>query len=91
MMMMKNSFGDDGDNDDDDDDYEDDDDDDEMMNCFCGMVDQRKTFNLISCRNHCQRSSPFQISDMPLTGFGPAQTLVSGFAERSCAVVITTM
>ena len=29
-----------------------------MMNCFCGMVDQRKVFSLISIRDHCQRSSP---------------------------------
>ena len=27
-----------------------------MMNSFCGMVDQRKAFSLISSRNHCQRS-----------------------------------
>ena len=27
-----------------------------MMNCFCGMVDQQKTFSLISSRDHCQRS-----------------------------------
>ena len=24
-----------------------------MMNCFCGMVDWRKAFNLISSRKHC--------------------------------------
>ena len=29
-----------------------------MMNCFCGMVDRRKAFSLISSRDHCQRSSP---------------------------------
>ena len=29
-----------------------------MMNCFCGMVDWRKVFSLISSRDHCQRSSP---------------------------------
>ena len=48
-----------------------------MMNCFCGMVDWRKAFSLIS--SHCQRSSPSQISDMPW----------AGFVEWSCAVVIT--
>ena len=36
-----------------------------MMNCFCGMVDRRKAFSLISSRDHCQRSSPLRISDMP--------------------------
>ena len=34
-----------------------------MMNCFCGMVDRRKAFSLISSWDHCQRSSPLQISD----------------------------
>ena len=29
-----------------------------VMNCFCGMVDPRKAFSLISSRDHCQRSSP---------------------------------
>ena len=36
-----------------------------MMNCFYDTVDQRKTFSLISSRDHCQRSSPLQISDTP--------------------------
>ena len=36
-----------------------------MMNCCCGMVDQRKVFSLISSRDHCQRSSPSRISDTP--------------------------
>ena len=44
-----------------------------MVNCFCGMVDRRKTFSLISSRDHCQRSSPLQISDTPRAGFKPAQ------------------
>ena len=34
-----------------------------MMNCFCGMVDRRKAFSLISSRNHSQRPSPLQIPD----------------------------
>ena len=38
----------------------DDDDDDEL---FCGMVDQRKTFSLISSWNHCQKYSPSPISN----------------------------
>ena len=49
-------------------DVNDDDDDDEMMmmmNSFCGMVDQREVFSLISSWDHCQRSSPSRISDMP--------------------------
>ena len=60
------------------------------MNCFCGMVDGRKTFSLISSQDHCQRSSPSRISDTPRAGFEPAQNLSSGFVEWSCAVVITT-
>ena len=34
-----------------------------IMNSFCGMVDRRKAFSLISSQDHCQRSSPSQISD----------------------------
>ena len=61
-----------------------------MMNCFCGMIDRRKAFSLTSSRDHCQRSSPSRISDMPQAGFEPAQNLSSGLVEWSCAVVITT-
>ena len=44
-----------------------------MMNCFCGMVDRRKAFSLISNRYHCldQRSSSSRISDTPQAGFEP--------------------
>ena len=52
-----------------------------MMNCFCGMVDRRKAFSLISSRDHCQRSSPSRISVTPRAGLEPAQNLSSGFAE----------
>ena len=61
---------------------------DELMNCFCGMVDRRKAFSLISSRDHCQRSSPSWSSDTPRAGF--ALNLSSGLVEWSCAVVITT-
>ena len=61
-----------------------------MMNCFCGMVDRRKAFSLISSRNHCQISSPPRISDTRRAGIEPAQNLSSGLVESSCAVVITT-
>ena len=50
-----------------------------MMSCFCGMVDGRKTFSLISGRDLCQRSSPSRISNMPQAGFEPAENLSSGF------------
>ena len=48
-----------------------------MMNCFCGMVDRRKVFSLISRRDHSQRSSPSRISNTPRAGFKPAQNLSS--------------
>ena len=48
-----------------------------MMNCFCSMVDQQKTFSLLSSRDHCQRSSSSQISNTPRAGFDPAQNLSS--------------
>ena len=50
---------------------------DELMNCFCGMVDRRKAFSLISSQDHCQRSSPSRISDTPRAGFEPMQNLSS--------------
>ena len=61
-----------------------------MMNCFCGMVDRRKAFSLISSWDHCQRSSPSWTSDTLWTGFEPVHNLSSGLVEWSCAVVITT-
>ena len=61
-----------------------------MMNSFCGIVDQRKTFSLISSLGHCQRFSTSQISDMPQTRFELAQNLSSVFSIWCCAVVITT-
>ena len=33
------------------------------MISFCGMVDRRKAFSLISSQDNCQRPSPLQISD----------------------------
>ena len=51
-------------------------------------VDRRKTFSLISSRDHCQRSSPSRISDTPQAGFEHAQNLSLGLVEWSYAVVI---
>ena len=61
-----------------------------MMNCFCGMVDRRKAFSLVSSQDHCQRSSPSRISNTSRAGFEPAQNLSSDFVEGRCAVAITT-
>ena len=36
------------------------------------------------------RDPHYHVSDMPQTGFEPAQNLSSDFVERGCAVVITT-
>ena len=60
------------------------------LNCFCGKVDQRKALSLVSSGHHCQRFSPFRISDTPWAGFELGQNLSSGFVEWNCAVVITT-
>ena len=57
--------------------------------CFCGMVDRRKTFSLISSRDHCQISSPSWIPETQRAGFEPAQNVISSFAGN-CALVITT-
>ena len=61
-----------------------------MMNCFCGLVDRRKTFNLISSRDHFQRPSPSRIFDTLGARYEPAKNQSSGFVEWSCAAVITT-
>ena len=53
-----------------------------MMNCFCGMVDRRKAFSLISSRDYCQRSSPSRISDTPRAGFEPAQNRNNGLERH---------
>ena len=53
----------------------------ELMNCFCGMVDRQKAFSLISSWDHCQRSSPSQISNTPRAEFEPVQNLSSGLVE----------
>ena len=59
------------------------------MNCLCGMVDRRKAIFLTSRRDHCQRFSQSQISDTSRGGFKPVQNLSSGFAEWSCAFMLT--
>ena len=61
-----------------------------IINCFCGMVDRRITFSLISSRDHCQRFSPSRISDRLRAGVEPAQNLSLGLVEWRCAAVITT-
>ena len=61
-----------------DDDDDDDDDDDELFLC---MVERQKAFSLFSSRDHCQRSSPWRISDTTRAGFEPAQNLSSDFVE----------
>ena len=57
---------------------------------FVVWLTHERHFSLISSPAHCQRSSPWWISDTPRAGFEPALSLSSGFVEWSCAVVITT-
>ena len=52
-----------------------------MMNSFCGMVEQQKTFSLIFSRNYCQRSSSSQIFDTSQAGFEPVPNQSSGLVE----------
>ena len=52
-----------------------------MVNCFCGMVTDKRCLALFTVR-------PF--SDAPLPGFEPTQNLNSGLVEWSCAAVIIT-
>ena len=53
----------------------------QAWHCFCGMVDLPKAFSPISNQDHCERSSPSQISNMPRVGFEPEQNLSSGLVE----------
>ena len=59
------------------------------MNCFCGVVDRRKTFSRISNQDHCQKFSQSEISNMLRARFELARNLSSDFAEGSCVVVAT--
>ena len=61
-----------------------------MINYFCGTVDRRKTFRVISSRGHFQRSSPLSISNTLQAGFQPVQNLSSDLLEQGSAVRITT-
>ena len=51
------------------------------LNCFRGMVDRGKTFDLISSHEHCQRSSLSGISEMLQAEFEPEQNMSQGFVE----------
>ena len=60
-----------------------------MMICFVVWLTDERRLALFPY-DHCQRSSPSQISDTTPAGFKPTQNLSSGLVERSCEVVITT-
>ena len=55
------------------------------------MFVQRNMVCLISRRDHCNESSPSQISDTPLASSEPVQNLSLGLVEWSCAAVLTTI
>ena len=54
-----------------------------LMNCFCGMIDRRKGFSFISnhFQDHCQRSSPTQISDTSQARLEPAHNPSPGLVD----------
>ena len=61
-----------------------------MKNCFCGMVDKRKAFSLISSQDHCQRSSSSRISNASRAGyritiFDLTQLWIIGLTEQ-CSI-----
>ena len=60
------------------------------MNFFCGMIDLRKGFSLISSWVTWQRSSQSRTFHTPWAEFEPRHNLSLGFLEWSCAVMITT-
>ena len=51
------------------------------MNCFGGMVDQRKALGLISKRDFSQRFSPSHTSDTPRAGLESVLKLSPGFVN----------
>ena len=53
----------------------------DLLNCFCEVVDRRGALSIFSNRDHYQRFSPLQTSDMPRAGFEPAHNLSAGFVE----------
>ena len=55
-----------------------------IMNCFSGMIEQRKAFSLISSRDHCQRSH--QCKSLARRE-QDLNNLSSGFGEWSCAIL----
>ena len=61
-----------------------------MMNCFCGVIDERILCSLVSSRDHFQRSSLSLTSNMVQARFEPGQNLIWGFAKWCWAVVTTT-
>ena len=58
-----------------------------MMNCFCGMVDQRKAFSLISNQDHCSPCSLWRISDTTRAGFDPVQNLSSKVVQQCHKII----
>ena len=60
------------------------------VNCFCGMVVDKRHLALFSFGANFQRFSPSAISETPGAKFEPAQNMSSDFFEESCAVLITT-
>ena len=56
-----------------------------MMSCFCGMVDRRKAFSLISSRYHWQGVSPSQISNTPQRIWIRAELQFSLFWMKLCS------
>ena len=53
-----------------------------MINCFCGMVNWRKAFSLTSSQDHCQRSSPSQIFDIPWQDLNLRRTWVQALLNE---------
>ena len=54
------------------------------------MVHRQNALSHISRQDYCKRFSPSQISDTPGGGFETVQNQSLGFAEWTCAVLITT-
>ena len=54
-----------------------------MMNCFCGMVDRRKPFTLVSSWDQCEWSSTSRISDTSRAGLNLRRTWVQALLNEA--------
>ena len=61
------------------------------INCFCLLVELRKTLRFVASQDHSQRFSQMQISDTPRAWLETLQNPIPSFVDWIYAAVITTV